>query len=153
MGKERTFVMIKPDGVQRGLVGEVIRRLERRGLRIAAIKMMHIEPELAERHYVEHRGKPFFDSLIDFVTSAPVVAMVVEGTAAVTLVRNMMGALKPEEALPGSIRGDFTTSKSYNIVHGSDSPENAEREISFFFKDNEIFSYHRKVECWLECET
>ena len=146
---ERTFVMIKPDGVQRELVGEILARFERRSLRIAGLKMMTLSRKLAEKHYEEHKGKDFFEPLVEFVTSSPVVAIVFEGPHAVQLVRNMMGALKPEEAAPGSIRGDFTASKRYNIVHGSDSRESAEREIKLFFRDDEIFDYTRELEHWL----
>lgn len=152
MGKniERTFVMIKPDGVQRELVGEILTRFERRSLRIAGLKMLRLTTEQAEEHYEEHRRKPFFRLLVDFVTSSPVVAVALEGPHAIRLVRNMMGALDPEEAAPGSIRGDFTASKRYNIVHGSDSPESAEREIKLFFEESEIFDYTREVEQWLK---
>ncbi|MEW5946749.1 MAG: nucleoside-diphosphate kinase [bacterium] len=146
---ERSFVMVKPDGVQRGLIGEVISRIERRGLKIAALKMIHVTPELARKQYADHAEKPFFKALAAFVTSGPVVAMVVEGPAANRLVRNIVGALDPEEAAPGSIRGDFTVSKRYNVIHGSDSPENAKREIGLFFSGDEIFSYETASEKWL----
>lgn len=146
---ERTFVMIKPDGVQRELVGEILMRFERRSLRIAGLKMMTLSRELAEKHYEEHKGEDYYEPLIAFVTSSPVVAIVFEGPHAVQLVRNMMGALNPEESGPGSIRGDFTASKRYNLVHGSDSCESAEREIKLFFRDDEIFEYTRELEHWL----
>ncbi|MDI6799370.1 MAG: nucleoside-diphosphate kinase [Actinomycetota bacterium] len=130
---EKTFLMVKPDGVKRGLVGEVIGRLERKGFAIEAMKMMTIERSLAERHYAAHDGKPFFKDLIDYVTSGPVVAMVISGRSAVSSVRKMMGATDPSEAEPGSVRGDLATDISENIVHGSDSLESAKREIELFF--------------------
>lgn len=148
MGKERTLLIIKPDGVQRGLIGEVLQRIERRGLKIVGLKMMHISKELANKHYQDHVGKPFFAPLVAFMTSSPVVVAAIEGSSAVLLLRNMMGALKPEEAASGTMRGDLTTSKSYNVVHGSDSPENGAREVSLFFKDDELFDYSRNLECW-----
>jgi nucleoside-diphosphate kinase len=130
---ERTFVIVKPDGVRRALVGEIIRRFEQRGFRIAALKLVHPSRELAESHYGVHRGKPFFESTVQFITSGPVVAMVVEGADAVTGLRQIMGATNPLDAAPGSIRGDFATVITENIVHGSDSLESAEREIGLFF--------------------
>ncbi|BCW99185.1 MAG: nucleoside-diphosphate kinase [Armatimonadota bacterium] len=135
---QRTFVMIKPDGVERRLVGEIIGRFERRGLRLVGMKLQTVSRELAERHYAVHRDKPFFGELVDFITSGPVVAMVWEGEDAVRLVRTMMGALKPEEALPGTIRGDFTTSIQTNLVHGSDSPETADSEVALWFAEGEL---------------
>lgn len=138
---EKTLVLVKPDGVQRGLIGEVIGRFERRGMRIAALKLLNVSRKLAEAHYAEHKGKPFYAPLIEFITSDPTAAMVVEGPQAVSLVRSMMGALKPEEAAAGTIRGDFTVSKQINIVHGSDSPASAKREIALFFAKNEIVKY------------
>ncbi len=145
---ERTFVMIKPDGVQRGLVGEIISRLERKGLKLVGLKMLWVSRELAERHYEMHRGKAFFDELIAFITSGPVVAMVWEGENAIALVRTMMGALEPTEATPGSIRGDFACTKTMNLIHGADSPENAEREIRLFFREDELCDYRRCDESW-----
>ncbi|MFN4180219.1 MAG: nucleoside-diphosphate kinase [Armatimonadota bacterium] len=149
MARERTFVMVKPDGVQRGLVGEIIGRLERKGLKLVGLKMIWLSRELAERHYEMHKGKSFFDDLINFITSGPVVAMVWEGENAIALVRTMMGALEPTEATPGSIRGDFACTKTMNLIHGADSQENAEREIKLFFSDDEIFSYRRCDEEWI----
>ncbi len=146
---ERTFVMIKPDGVQRCLIGEIISRLERKGLKIVAMKMMKIERDLAERHYEEHREKPFFESLVSYVTSGPVVAMVVEGKNAVKVVRNLVGATNPVEASPGTIRGDFGMEIGRNVIHASDSKESAEREISLFFKPEEILDYRRIDEDWI----
>lgn len=150
--KEKTLLIIKPDGVQRGLVGEVLHRIERRGLRVAGLKMMRIGTELAHKHYQDHVGKPFFEPLVAFMTSSPVVVAAVEGRNAVKLLRNMMGALKPEEAAAGTMRGDLTISKSYNVVHGSDSPENGAREVALFFRDDELFDYSRNIECWLKEE-
>ena len=146
---ERTFVMIKPDAVQRGLVGEIIARLERKGLKIVAMKMLHVSRELAQNHYAEHKGKPFFESLVDYITSAPVVAMVVEGKNAVKVVRTLVGATNPQEASPGTIRGDYGMDIGRNVIHASDSLESAEREISLFFKPEEIFDYKRIDEDWL----
>ncbi|MEW5784787.1 MAG: nucleoside-diphosphate kinase [Bacillota bacterium] len=147
--RERTFVMVKPDGVQRGLVAEVIGRLERKGLQLAGLKMMQISPELAARHYGEHLGKPFYDSLITFITSGPVVAMVWEGDGAVSLARTLIGATDPQKAVPGSIRGDLAVFTGNNIVHGSDSLESAAREIGLFFEPAEIFSYRISQEEWI----
>jgi nucleoside-diphosphate kinase len=130
---QRSFVMIKPDGVRRGLVGEVVRRIETKGYSLAEMKMFTIDRELAERHYAEHEAKPFFGELVSFITSGPVVAMVVEGPDAVVGLRQIMGATNPLEATPGSIRGDLATELTENMVHGSDSPESAAREISLFF--------------------
>lgn len=146
---ERTFVMVKPDGVQRGLVGRIISRFEERGLKICAMKMMRIPRELAERHYAEHKGKSFFDSVVSYVTSGPVVCMVLEGENAIAAVRTMMGKTNPQDAAPGTIRGDFAQATGRNIVHGSDSPESAKREISLFFNDYEIQKYERIDEAWL----
>ena len=146
---EKTFVMVKPDGVQRGLIGEIIRRIERKGLKIVAIKMLKIDEGLAERHYAEHREKPFFRNLIEYITSGPVVAMVVEGREAVKVVRNLVGATNPVEANPGTIRGDFGIDIGRNVVHASDSIESAEREISLFFKPEEILEYERIDEIWV----
>jgi len=135
---ERTFVMVKPNGFARGLVGEVIARFERRGLELRAMKLMRIPRDLAERHYAEHREKPFFGELVDFITSGPVVAMVWEGNAAITVARTMMGATDPVKAAPGTIRGDFATVMAENVVHGSDGPESAAREIGLFFAAGEL---------------
>jgi nucleoside-diphosphate kinase len=137
---ERTFVMVKPDGVERRLVGEIIRRFESRGLRLIGLKMLVPDRTLAEQHYAVHREKPFFGELVQFVTGGPVVAMAWEGNQAITLVRKMMGALKPEEALPGTIRGDYTTDVQTNLVHGSDAPETAQAELSLWFKPGELVS-------------
>ena len=129
----KTFFMIKPDGVQRNLVGEIISRVEAKGFSITKIKMMTISKELAEQHYGEHKEKPFFNDLVSFITSGPVVAMQVEGENVVLQIRNLMGATNPSESTPGSIRGDLATELDKNVVHGSDSEESAERELSLFF--------------------
>ncbi len=149
IGMERTFVMIKPDGVQRGLIGEVISRLERKGLKIVAMKMLWIQEETAREHYAEHSEKPFFQALVDYITSGPVVAMVVEGKEAVKVVRTLVGATNPVEASPGTIRGDFGMDIGRNVVHASDSLESAEREISLFFDAEEIFEYSKSGEEWI----
>lgn len=146
---ERTFIMVKPDGVQRGLVGEVISRIEKKGYKIAALKMLKIDEELARKHYAEHIEKPFFPELLAFITSGPAVAMVVEGDGAIAGMRTMMGKTNPKEAAPGTIRGDFGVTMSQNIIHGSDSPESARREISLFFKDEEIIDYARELDKWI----
>lgn len=130
---ERTFVMLKPDAVQRRLIGEIIRRIEAKNLNIVAMKMIHIDRKLAETHYGEHREKPFFKELVDFVTSGPAVAMIVEGPNAISVVRAMMGATNPFNAAPGTIRGDFGLDLTQNLIHGSDSAESAGREIALFF--------------------
>jgi nucleoside-diphosphate kinase len=132
---ERTLVLVKPDGVQRGLVGEVLSRLERKGYALIALDLRTIDAETASRHYAEHADKPFFGELVEFITSAPLVAAVVEGPAAITSWRTMMGATNPAAAAPGTIRGDLATQMQFNVVHGSDSPESAEREIGIFFPD------------------
>ncbi len=144
--REQTFLMVKPDGVQRGLVGNVISRLENKGLKLVAMKMIYIDSELAARHYGEHKGKPFYDGLIKFITSSPAVAMVWEGDDAVEMVRVLIGATDPRKAAPGTMRGDLAVFMGKNIVHGSDSLESAEREINLFFSENEIFSYEKPVE-------
>lgn len=149
MQRERTFIMVKPDGVQRGLIGEVIGRLERKGLQAVAIKMMQISPELAARHYGEHKGKPFYESLINFITSGPVVAMVWEGDNAVSVARTLIGATDPQKAAPGTMRGDLALFTGNNIVHGSDSPESAKREITLFFAPSELCDYRLNQEKWI----
>ncbi len=148
---ERTFVMVKPDGVQRGLVGTVISRLEDRGLKLAAAKFLEIDRELAEDHYGEHADKPFFDDLVGFITSGPVMAMVWEGQDATRQVRKMMGATDPAESAPGTIRGDFGLDLGRNVIHGSDNedPGANEREIDLFFDDDELVEWERIDEAWL----
>ncbi len=134
----RTFAMVKSDGVQKGLVGEIISRFEKKGLKMVALKIMNITPELAEKHYSEHKGKPFFADLVNFITSGPVVAMVLEGENVIPIVRTMMGATDPQDAAPGTIRGDLALTIDENIIHGSDSLESAKREIGLFFKEEEM---------------
>ncbi|HZB98040.1 MAG TPA: nucleoside-diphosphate kinase [Candidatus Sulfotelmatobacter sp.] len=146
---ERTLVLVKPDGVQRGLVGEVISRLERRGLRPVGLKLVQVSAELAERHYGEHRGKPFFEGLVAFITSAPVVAMAWEGPEAVALARTAIGATDPGKAAPGTIRGDLALTIGRNLVHGSDSPERARQEVELFFEPEELVAWERTIEGWL----
>ena len=146
---EKTFAMVKPDGVQRGLVGKIIRRFEERGLKICAMKMLKIQRELAERHYAEHKGKGFYEPLLSYITSGPVVCMVLEGENAIAAVRAMMGKTNPQDAAPGTIRGDFSQVTGRNIVHGSDSSESAKREINLFFNDYEIQKYEKIDEAWL----
>ena len=140
---ERTLAVIKPDGVKRGLVGEIISRFERRGLKIVGLRMTWLSDERAEQLYAPHKGKVFYQTLLNFMTSGPIVAMAVEGRSAIQIVRNMMGALKPEETMPGSIRGDYSMDATHNTIHGSDSPENAKRELAIFFDDNEFLEYRR----------
>lgn len=146
---ERTFVMVKPDGVQRNLAGEIISRFEKKGFQLAGLKLMQISPELAAKHYGEHEGKPFYGELIDFITSGPVVAMVWQGLNAVSVVRAMMGKTNPADAAPGTIRGDFAVFMGNNVVHGSDSPESAEREINLFFSPAELVDYSKAADFWL----
>ncbi len=146
---DRTFVMVKPDGVQRGLVGEVITRFERRGFKLVALKLLQMDGGLAERHYEEHRGKPFFEELVRYITSGPVAAMVLEGKEVVTTVREMMGATQPTKAQPGTIRGTYGVDVGRNIVHGSDSATSAAREIGLFFTDGELIGYERALEPWI----
>ena len=135
---ERTLILIKPDAVRRKLIGEIITRFERKQLKIVAMKMMKITRELAEKHYEEHKGKDFFESLVEFITSGPLVAMIIEGKNAISVCRKIIGKTNPQEAEPGTIRGDFGIITQENLVHGSDSPESARREISIFFNESEI---------------
>lgn len=146
---ERTYLMVKPDGVQRNLVGEIIARFERRGFKIVGLKMLRISGELAEKHYGEHVGKPFFKPLVEYITSGPVVAMVIEGKDAVSAAREMMGATNPLKAAQGTIRGTYGIDIGRNVIHGSDSPESARREISIFFKEDELVEYKRDIEGWI----
>ena len=149
MAVERTLVLVKPDGVQRGLVGEVIGRFERRGLHLCAMRFLQMDRELAERHYAEHVGKPFFESLVGFITASPVVAMVWEGPGAVATVRTMMGATDPAASAPGTIRGDHAVSIGANVVHGSDSVPRAAEEVALFFRPDEIVSWEADIARWL----
>ncbi|MBN1179779.1 MAG: nucleoside-diphosphate kinase [Anaerolineae bacterium] len=146
---ERTLIIVKPDGVQRGLIGEIITRFERRGMRIAALKMIQITPELAERHYAVHKGKPFYPGLINYITSGPVVVMVLEGNGAIEVARQTMGATRPAEAAPGTIRADFGLEVGRNLVHGSDGPETAAVEVALFFTEAELLSYSRDTDRWI----
>ncbi|NLO90166.1 MAG: nucleoside-diphosphate kinase [Clostridia bacterium] len=146
---EKTFVMIKPDGVQRNLIGKIISRIEEKGLKIVALKLMRLDEKTAREHYKEHVDKPFFPGLLEYITSGPVVAMVLEGKNAVDEVRKMMGKTNPQEALPGTIRGDFGLEIGRNVIHGADSKESAQREISLYFSNDEILSYDKNVDVWL----
>jgi len=146
---EQTLVLVKPDGVQRGLVGEIIGRMERRGLRLHALKMLRMDDALARRHYAEHVDKPFFKGLAEFITSGPLVAMVLVGPNAVSNVRAMMGATDPARSAPGTIRGDFGLTIGMNLIHGSDSPERALQEIEIFFEPQEVLEYGRDVDRWI----
>ncbi|HUV93529.1 MAG TPA: nucleoside-diphosphate kinase [Anaerolineae bacterium] len=145
---ERTLVIIKPDAVQRGLIGETVSRLERRGLKIVGMKLMQIDEELARRHYSVHRGKPFFEGLVEYISSAPVVVMVVEGPKAIEAVRLTMGATNPVNAAPGTIRGDYALDILRNLVHGSDGPDTARTEVALFFGENELVSWPRDTDRW-----
>ena len=146
---ERTLIIVKPDGVHRGLVGEVLGRFEARGLKLVGLKLMRISRELAERHYAEHQGKGFYDGLVTFITSGPVVVGVVEGPGVIAMVRTMMGATNPANAAPGTLRGDFAVAVSYNVIHGSDGPESAQREIGLYFSPDELFDYERGSDTWV----
>ena len=146
---EHTLVIIKPDAVQRGLIGEIVTRFERRGLRIAALKLIHINEPLARRHYAVHEGKSFYEPLIRYITSSPVVVMVLEGNDAIEIARRTMGATKPSEAAPGTIRADFSLEVGRNLVHGSDGPETAAFEVPLFFTEDEILSYERDTDRWI----
>jgi nucleoside-diphosphate kinase len=146
---ERTFVMIKPDGVQRALIGTIITRFESKGLKMAAARMLHIDGNLASKDYGEHKGKPFYGKLIDYITSGPVLAMVFEGKGAISCVRTVVGATNPQEAAPGTIRGDYGMETGRNLIHASDSPESAEREIGLFFSAEELIGYKRIDEDWV----
>ncbi len=148
--EERTFVAVKPDGVQRGLVGEVIRRIEARGLKLIALKFVQLPLEVALSHYCEHEGKPFFDELVKYITSGPIVTMAFQGKHAVLIARSVIGATNPVQAAMGTIRGDFAAEIGRNLVHGADSVENAKREISLHFKDSELVtSWHHTGEQWI----
>ena len=146
---EKTLVLVKPDGVQRGLIGEVIVRLERRGLRLIVAKFMQVSNELAETHYSIHKGKSFYESLIKYITSAPVMAMVWEGPNAVAAVRQTMGSTRPTDAAPGSIRHDFALQVGRNLTHASDTPENGEKEVALWFKATELMAWERDSDIWI----
>lgn len=145
---ERTYLMVKPDGVQRNLVGEVVSRFEKKGYQLVGAKLVTITKEMAETHYAEHKERPFFGELVDFITSGPVFAMVWEGENVISTARKMMGATNPADATSGTIRGDFAAKLSMNVIHGSDSPESAEREIGIFFKDGELINYEKTIGVW-----
>lgn len=146
---ERTMVLVKPDGVQRALSGEIIRRFEQRGLKVCALKMIWVNRELAEKHYEVHKGKPFFEGLVAYITSSPLIAMVVEGPEAIKAVRQTAGATRPLEAAPGTIRHDFGLTVGRNLVHASDSPENAAVEIALWFSPDEVFTWDRGLDEWI----
>jgi len=146
---EKTFIMVKPDGVQRGLIGEIVNRFEKKGFKLVSAKLMQISEDLAKEHYGEHKERPFFSELVDFITSGPVFAMVWEGENAIKTSRLMIGATNPEEADPGSIRGDYAITVGKNIIHGSDSAESAEREINLFFNENELTDYMKQDKTWI----
>ena len=146
---ERTLVIVKPDGVQRGLIGTILGRLEQRGLKLAALKLAQLSREQAEGHYAEHRGKPFFEPLVEYITSAPVVLAVFEGRDAIQVVRNTMGATNPVNSAPGTIRGDFALEVGRNLVHGSDGPDSAAREVGFFFSADQLIGYARDTDRWI----
>ncbi len=146
---ERSLVLIKPDAIQRGLAGKIISRLEEKGLKIVAMKMLRMDKNLAHRHYAVHKGKAFFDDLVNFIASSPIIAAVFQGRNAVEIIRQVMGETDPAKARSGTIRGDFGIDIGHNLVHGSDSLENASREIELFFKTEEILNYNRELDTWL----
>ncbi len=149
MELERTLVLVKPDGVQRGLVGTIIGRFEGTGMKIVGMKLMHVSEDLASRHYAEHEGKPFYDGLVNYITSAPIVALCLEGPDAIAITRKLMGATRPNEAPPGTIRGDFGIEVSRNLVHGSANKQDAAREVGLFFNDAELIDYARSNDVWI----
>jgi nucleoside-diphosphate kinase len=146
---EKTFLMVKPDGVQRNLIGEIVARFEKKGFQLVGAKLMNIPVELAEKHYAEHKERPFFGELVDFITSGPVFAMVWQGENVISVARQMMGSTNPKDALPGTIRGDFGVTVGKNIIHGSDSPESAVREIGLFFNEAELVEYNKLMNEWI----
>ena len=146
---QRTLILIKPDGVQRGLIGPIVERFERRGLKLVGMKFMQMSRELAERHYAIHQGKPFYDSLVNYITSGPIVAMAWEGKEAIAVARSTVGATNPVAAAPGTIRGEFGVEIGRNLVHGSDSPENGEQEVALFFNPAELVEWSRDVDGWI----
>ncbi|MCS7462472.1 nucleoside-diphosphate kinase [Paenibacillus doosanensis] len=146
---ERTFLMVKPDGVQRGLIGEIVKRFEQKGFQLVGAKLIQVTAELAERHYEEHKGKDFYDRLVDFITSGPVFAMVWEGDQVVALSRAMIGKTSALDAAPGTIRSDYAIHTNYNLIHGSDSPESAQREIANFFAEHELLNYSKVISQWI----
>lgn len=146
---ERTLVLLKPDAIQRGLIGTIISRLEGRGLKITGIKLLQMDTRMAQRHYAEHVNKPFFQGLSEFMMSRPIIAMAVEGVNAVSTVRSTMGATNPQDAAPGTVRGDLATDIGRNLIHGSDSLESAKRELDIFFEESEILDYLREIDPWV----
>ena len=146
---ETTLIILKPDAVQRGLMGKILSRFEDKGLQIVGCKLMQISPQLAETHYEAHKTKPFYPGLVRFMTSSPVVVMALRGNGSIGIARNMMGATFGSKAAPGTIRGDFGVSNSFNLIHGSDSPEAAERELTLFFKAGEVLDFKRASEGWI----
>lgn len=146
---ERTLILVKPDGVQRSLIGDIISRFERRGLKLIGMKFIQMSKELAAQHYAVHEGRPFYEDLIEYITSGPVVAMVWEGKAAIEAARSTMGVTQPVKAAPGTIRGDYAMEIGRNLVHGSDSPENAEKEVRLFFAEEELVTWNRTVDAWI----
>ena len=146
---ERTLILIKPDGVERGLIGPIVTRFEQRGLKLVGLKLIQVSDELARQHYAVHKGKPFYEPLIEYITSSPVVALVLEGPDAVQAARNTIGATRPVEATAGSIRGDFGMMVGRNLIHGSDSPENAVIEVALWFDDSELVNYERAIDRWI----
>jgi nucleoside-diphosphate kinase len=149
MPKQRTLVIVKPDGVQRGLVGPILTRLEARGLKLVGLKLVQVTSEFAAQHYAEHLGKPFYEGLLQYITSGPVIVACVEGTSAVQMVRNSVGATNPLNAAPGTIRGDLALDIGRNLIHASDAPETAERELALWFKPDELTSYERQTDRWI----
>ena len=149
MDLERTLVLVKPDGVQRGLVGTIIGKFEATGMKIVGMKLMHVSEKLAQRHYAEHEGKPFYTGLVDYITAAPVVALCLEGPDAIAITRKLMGATNPSDAPPGTIRGDFGVEISRNLVHGSANEGDAAREVGLFFSDEELIDYSRSNDVWI----
>ena len=145
---ERTLVLVKPDGVQRLLVGRILARFEERGLKLVGLKLVHVDRDLAERHYAVHREKPFFGGLVDFITSSPLVAVALDGPNAIAVVRAMVGATRPHEAAPGTIRGDFALETAQNLVHASDGPETAAAELALWFSPDELLDYDREIDRW-----
>ena len=150
---ERTLVLVKPDGVQRQLIGRILARYEERGLKVVGLKLVHVERELAERHYAEHSEKSFFGGLVDFITSAPLVALALEGPNAISVVRTINGATRPHEATPGTIRGDFALETAQNIVHASDGQQAATNELGLWFAEGELFDYERDLDRWVLAPT
>lgn len=146
---ERSLIILKPDAVQRGLIGPILTRLERRGLKLAGLKLIRIDDALARRHYAVHEGKPFFAGLVEYITSGPVVVAVVTGKSVIAIVRNTVGATNPAQAAPGTIRGDFAVEIGRNLIHASDSPENGEKEVALFFQEHELVQFERSADPWI----